>query len=109
MAEALDFVDREAPCAWGRVKVGFRGSVFLTVCKAWTGGRRRGSGGNEGGALVRDFVAGEGEGVRDLPALQLGHEGRWIWEPSSRMVVEQLVKSAAELIAVESCEVKKAS
>ena len=109
MAEALYFVGGKAPCAWGRVKVRFWGGVFLTVCKSCTGGMRRGFGGDECGALGRDVVVGEGERVRDLPALKLGHKGCGIWEPSSRMVVEELIKSAAELVTVESCEVKEAS
>ena len=61
VAEALDFVGGKAPCAGGRVKVRFRGRVFLTVCKTWTGGSRRGFGGDECGALGGDVVACEGE------------------------------------------------
>ena len=34
VAEALDFVGRQAARAWGRVKVWFRGRVFLTGCKS---------------------------------------------------------------------------
>ena len=60
---------RQTPSAVGRVKVGFRGRVFLTGCKSWAGGWRPGFGGDECGALGRGVITGERKGVGDFPAL----------------------------------------
>lgn len=69
VAETLDFIGRQTPSAGGRVKVGFRGRVFLTGCKTWAGGWRPGFGGDECGALGRGVITGERKGVSDFPAL----------------------------------------
>ena len=85
MAESLNLVGGEAPCAWSGVKARSRGF------RCWWAGAESGvgrCGGDEGRALCGNFVTREGEGVGNLPALKLGHECGRVREAASWMVAE---------------------
>ena len=85
MAESLNLVGGEAPCAWSGVKARSRRFRY------WWAGAESGVGrcrGDEGRALCGDFIAREGEGVGNLPALQLGHECGRVGEATSWMIMK---------------------
>ena len=85
MTESLNLVGDGAPCAWSGVKVRSRRFRYWWVGAESGVGR---CGGDEGRALYGDFITREGEGVGNLPALQLGHECGRVGEAANWIIME---------------------
>ena len=52
-----------------------------------------------------DFISREGEGVGDLPAMQLGHECGGVGEATSGMIMQELVEGSAKFGTVQAGKV----